>query len=228
MKRPTLNFLIDVTAFVAFVFLLSTGLLLRYTLPPGSGRIEGGGTGAGADNRLISLLGGQSRHDWGDFHYWIALVLVAVLALHLVLHWKWIVCMIRGTKTSASGMRFGVGLASLAALVALAAAPFLVPVEHVARHELREALTVGDHGDGDVPASDWGHLRGSLTLAEAAAECGVSVDTLRKELGLPDDLDSEERIGRSLRAVGKRMSDLHRLHDSAPKANLPKPQEARP
>ena len=35
MKSATLKFLIDSIAFVAFVLLASTGLLMRFVLPPG-------------------------------------------------------------------------------------------------------------------------------------------------------------------------------------------------
>jgi len=38
MKRASLISLIDVIGFIAFVFLTSSGILLYYLLPPGSGR----------------------------------------------------------------------------------------------------------------------------------------------------------------------------------------------
>ncbi len=38
MKQVQRNFVVDLAAFVAFVLLTTTGVLLRYILPPGSGR----------------------------------------------------------------------------------------------------------------------------------------------------------------------------------------------
>ncbi|MCZ6719320.1 MAG: hypothetical protein O6944_09250 [Gammaproteobacteria bacterium] len=38
MNRSTIIEIIDVLAFVGFLFLASTGILLHYILPPGSGR----------------------------------------------------------------------------------------------------------------------------------------------------------------------------------------------
>jgi hypothetical protein len=37
MKRVNLNFIVDVVAFAGFVLLTTTGVLMRYILPPGSG-----------------------------------------------------------------------------------------------------------------------------------------------------------------------------------------------
>jgi len=44
MKRTHLNALIDGLAFVAFLFVLSTGLLLEYQLPVGSGGLQSYGS----------------------------------------------------------------------------------------------------------------------------------------------------------------------------------------
>ena len=47
MNRTTLNFVVDTAAFVGFVLLTTTGVLMHYLLPPGSGhhRRFGGWTG---------------------------------------------------------------------------------------------------------------------------------------------------------------------------------------
>ncbi|MFZ1539716.1 MAG: DUF4405 domain-containing protein, partial [Chromatiaceae bacterium] len=115
MNRPTLNFLIDAMAFIAFAFLTTTGVLTRYVLPPGSGR--------------YATLWGLNRHGWGDLHFWVAVVLLGVLALHLALHWRWILCIVRGQRSAASSPRVALGMIGLIGLLGLAAAPLLVPVE---------------------------------------------------------------------------------------------------
>lgn len=115
MNRPKLNFLIDVAAFIAFAFLTTTGVLTRYVLPPGSGR--------------YATLWGLNRHGWGDLHFWVAVVLLGVLALHLALHWRWILCIVRGQRSAASGPRVALGVVGLIGLLGLAAAPLLAPVE---------------------------------------------------------------------------------------------------
>lgn len=60
-----------------FCIMAGTGLLLAYRLPPGS---RGG--------RGLSALG-WSRHDWGDLHFWISLAFLALIIVHMILHWRW-------------------------------------------------------------------------------------------------------------------------------------------
>lgn len=138
MKRTHVNALIDAAAFLAFLLLLTTGFILEYQLPPGSGGLQGFGMGRNAAHRTIHLLWGWTRHEWGQVHYWIALGMTVVLAIHLVLHWKWIVCTVRGTHTDASGYRLALGVVGLAFAILLSIAPFLSDSTATTRGELRE------------------------------------------------------------------------------------------
>lgn len=115
MKRKNIHFIVDVVAFIAFTLMTSTGVLVRYMLPPGSGR--------------FSSLWGMNRHDWGDIHYWVSIVLFASLTIHLVLNWQWIVAVLRGQDKRGSGYRAALGIVGLIALLLLALAPFLSPIE---------------------------------------------------------------------------------------------------
>jgi hypothetical protein len=78
VRRGKVNFLLDAAILLVALAMVQTGLLLRFVLPPGSR----GGAG-------LSLLG-WNRHEWGDFHFWLAVTLVSLVALHLVLHWDWV------------------------------------------------------------------------------------------------------------------------------------------
>ncbi len=53
---------------------------------------EGGG-GAGRLYGGISNLTcwGLTKHTWIDIHDWVAIVLIAIVVLHIILHWKWII-----------------------------------------------------------------------------------------------------------------------------------------
>jgi hypothetical protein len=80
MKRTALNLLIDVLAAVCFVGMMATGYLIRFPLPPGS-------------NKNLALWG-LTRHQWGGVHFWISLGLLAVVLIHLALHWQWVVSVV--------------------------------------------------------------------------------------------------------------------------------------
>ncbi len=115
MKRSALISAIDVVAFIGFVFLTSSGILLRYMLPPGSGR--------------WSEVWGMSRHQWGELHFWFSLIFFAVLALHLVQHWRFVLGLFRGHLKEAVQPRVALGLLGLIAVILLALAPLLSPVQ---------------------------------------------------------------------------------------------------
>lgn len=185
MRRPALNFLVDAAAFVGFVFLVSTGVLMRYVLPPGSGK--------------RTLVWGLDRHDWGALHFWIAAAFLAVLASHVVLHGKWILSVLRGRPRQGSGARVALGLVGLFAILALGVAPLVSPVERI------EPAGPG-RGHLERPA-----LRGSTTLAEVERQTGVPAGYILGELGLPPDASRDEPLSRLARQHGFRVEDLRRI-----------------
>ncbi len=180
MRRPTLNLLVDGAAFVGFVFLVSTGVLMRYVLPPGSG--------------TRTLVWGLDRHDWGALHFWIAGVFLAVLAIHLVLHGRWILSVLRGRPRQGSGARVALGLVGLLAVLALALAPLVSPVERV-----------------EAAGSDRPTLRGSMTLSDVDRQTGVPASHVLRELGLPLDVARDEPLGRLGRQHGFGMTEIRRI-----------------
>ena len=93
MKKDTVNYILDSLAFLAMSIVLSTGLMLKYLFPHGRGPGFGGGFGQG---RLSHTLLGLNRHDWGEVHFYVSLFLVATVAAHLALHWRWIVAVAWG------------------------------------------------------------------------------------------------------------------------------------
>jgi Domain of unknown function (DUF4405) len=119
VKRPTLNLVVDATAFAAFVLLTSTGVLLRYVLPPGSGR--------------HTTIWGLDRHEWGQIHFWISMAFLTCLGVHLFVHRRWIASVIQGRPREGSGLRVALGVIGLLAVLAAAAAPFLAEVEREPR-----------------------------------------------------------------------------------------------
>jgi hypothetical protein len=178
--------IIDASAFLGFVALTTTGVLLRYLLPPGSGR--------------FSTVWELDRHEWGGIHFWIAVAFFSVLAVHLVLHWRWIRNVVTGRPREGSGLRAALGIVGLLAGVALAASPLLAPVE-------RAVTTTGasspsrHQGDGIA-------LYGSMTLDDVEAQTGVPASFLIESLGLPASLSGSERLGPLKRRYGFEFNDV--------------------
>ncbi|MEJ2646860.1 MAG: DUF4405 domain-containing protein [Sedimentisphaerales bacterium] len=89
MKRTTLNYIVDLIAFVNLLLLAAIGYVIKYVLPPGTGgrgQQLHGGQGVGETKALLSM----TRHQWGDIHFYLSILFVALIALHLILHWTWI------------------------------------------------------------------------------------------------------------------------------------------
>jgi len=115
MKRATLISLIDVIAFIAFLFLTSSGILLHYLLPPGSGR--------------WSELWGMPRHQWGEVHFWLSALFFAVLTMHLLQHWRFVLGLFRGHLQECLQLRVALGIIGLIAIILIGIAPLISPVQ---------------------------------------------------------------------------------------------------
>jgi len=76
MNRSRLNFLVNLITLLVMWALATVGLLIKYVLPPGTGR------------RLEAW--GMNRHEWGEVHFYLGVVLIGLLAVHVLLHWSWV------------------------------------------------------------------------------------------------------------------------------------------
>lgn len=91
MRRTTLNFVVDLICFVDLLLLGTTGAILRWVLPPGSGgHGQGFRGGRGRSPVEVKDLLGLGRHDWGDVHFILAVLFILLILTHLALHWTWI------------------------------------------------------------------------------------------------------------------------------------------
>lgn len=77
VSRVLLNLTIDSVAAALLMAMVGTGYILAFALPPGTNRTH--------------VLWGLLRHQWGAVHFWISVALLAVLAVHVALHWRWLV-----------------------------------------------------------------------------------------------------------------------------------------
>jgi len=190
MKQTTLNFIIDATAFVGFVFLTITGVLMRYVLPPGSGH--------------YSKIWGLDRHEWGGLHFWISVVFFSLLVAHLLLHWRWIVCIVAGQSREGSGVRVGLGIVGLFALGALSISLFITPVEKNTKIANSNSI-LSKHKYEDI------QIRGSMTLLEVEKATGVPVNHIIETMKLPTSISGEERLGILKRTYEFEINDVREV-----------------
>ena len=224
MTKLKKNLVIDILSYICFVFLLGTGLILKYILPHGSGRLVGRGTGSGSGEKLITTLWGLTTEEWGQVHFWLAAAILILMVFHLILHWKWITCVLRRKErpTDVSGGRAFLGLAGMFGVLALIILPFLTPTEHAPRSELSrqsetsqsaDTFTVPEVKGDESEADSGGHdrsIRGSMTLMELQNETGVPYEHILKKINLPADTPPDQRLGQLKKAYGFSIEDVRK------------------
>jgi hypothetical protein len=84
MNKTNLNFVIDALMFLCMTAIAGLGFLMKYVLLPGrESTIKYG-------RRVDLSLLGLDRHDWGAIHLYLGFLFLALLVLHIVLHWNMI------------------------------------------------------------------------------------------------------------------------------------------
>lgn len=114
MKQSDLTRIIDLVSFVVFVLMVSTGLVMEYSLPVRS--------------RASTVLM-LTRHQWGDVHYYISLSFVLLMSSHLFLHAKYIKHAVVGRAAREHRYRLAIGAVCFIAFLFMAIIPLLAPVQ---------------------------------------------------------------------------------------------------
>jgi len=183
VKKSFLNLLVDTLSLFVFVALTSTGLILEWKLPPGSGRVVGP---EGPDHPL-TMLWGWDRHEWGDLHFVLGVLFLAVLSTHVALHWQWIKSMVtRRRRDRPAEPRAIVGLMGLSLFVLALAMPLLSRPQTLTRGQVQAQRGGTEEDGGKVDSA----LPGQALYEESCLGCHSQPQKI-----IPLDLSwSEERL----------------------------------
>jgi mono/diheme cytochrome c family protein len=218
MSRGILNLVIDTVAAALLTAMVGTGYILWFVLPPGTHRTD--------------ILWGLLRHQWGAVHFWISLVLLTVLAIHVALHWRWLVI---GLSKRFGAAAWAERSPRLAGLTVLAAAALPLTTLAIAAHVSVRPLDSPLHPLVDVPSTRVAREavidRAAVVLANRCAGChgaheraaGIRADTpdaLREKQGggqwitpgRPDESRLFEVVG--VLSAPRRIAPYHRLSQS--------------
>ncbi len=189
MRQSDLNFIVDLLAFTGFLMMTTSGVLMRYLLPPGSG--------------YFSTIWGLDRHQWGGVHFWVSIGFFSVLALHLFLHWRWIVCVVSGGKQESSGYRAGLGLVGLLTVIALASAPLFSKIEKDLNRNPGSALSAHLYND---------HLiKGSMSLNQLEQTTRVPASYIIETLELPEHTSRVQSLGQIKKHYGIEIKSIKEI-----------------
>ncbi len=81
MNQTKANYLVDILMGISFFVSAITGIVISIFLPRG---IRQGG----AQEFL-----GVTKSAWSTLHEWSGVMMILLVLVHLILHWRWMVCM---------------------------------------------------------------------------------------------------------------------------------------
>ncbi len=79
MKKNTLKYIVNAALFIDISAVAAIGLLLAFVIP--EGRVSSS----------AKYFLGLHRHQWGDIHLYLSILLMILLGFHLWSNWTWIV-----------------------------------------------------------------------------------------------------------------------------------------
>jgi hypothetical protein len=89
--KAKINYVVDIIIGIGFILSLVSGIILLSG--PQGGYMGGRNPGFSRD---LLLLG---KHVWRDIHNWSSMAMAIGVLSHLILHWKWFVCMTKSLFT---------------------------------------------------------------------------------------------------------------------------------
>jgi len=217
ISKVKLNFIIDILMYLSMMIVVGIGFLMNYVLIPGSERHEVYG-------RNVELsFWNMDRHQWGDIHLIFGFILIFLLLLHIIFHWKLIVAIYK-RMLSGKSIRIVLGVVLIFLTLILAIAPIFI------KPEVREGAG-GEHGRGlRSNASSKNHIDdkviknnqnvqqheehtvsiyGSMTLQKVADKYNLTVEDLANAIDVPVS-KAGERLGCLKKEYDFDMNDLRK------------------
>jgi hypothetical protein len=218
VKKSKLNLSIDIVMFIVMTIIAGIGFMIKYVLVPGFKRNEI----YGKDVDLY--FWGLDRHQWGTIHLIFGFVLLFLLFLHIVFHWK-VIKVIYKRMVQRKQWRSVFVLIFLFAGMLFAIGPLLVKPE-IKESAARHSNYQNQHDDGyDYNKTDSNEsnrqnisdsddysgieVYGFMTLKEVADEYKIDITELCEYLGIPASYE-REKLGWLRKMYGLHMSDIRK------------------
>lgn len=207
-SKSQINFIIDVIMLIVMMLAAGIGLLIKYVLLPGFAR----NLKYGRDVDLIFY--GLDRHQWGSAHLIISLILLGLVILHILLHWRQIKQLYRNlVKNSQQRRLFAVLLIVLCIIFSLG--PLLIKPSVVAsqghnihnsnrlQHSTKDSVIVERRGRDARRLDEEEHhsslseeipIYGYMTIVDVANKYDVSATELARHIGVPGS-ETDRKLG---------------------------------
>ena len=221
-SRSQTNFIIDIIMMIFMMLTAGIGFFIKYVLIPGFKR----NLKYGRDVELT--FWGLDRHQWGTVHLIVSLILVGLVLLHIILHWRQIKCLYRNLVDNKM-KRIMYAIVLVIVCCAFAVGPlFIKPTVvasrgHLSGHSHRADEGVSTRNEPVVHEHEPAHaghnssenrslseeipVYGYMTTADIARHYNVSATGLAQHLGI-SSAETEVRLGQLRRTYNFRMSDV--------------------
>ena len=227
MKKSTINFIIDVLMFICMAAIAGIGFLIKYTLISGQERWSVYG-----ENVELYLFG-MDRHEWGSIHLIIGFVLLGLLVLHIILHWKLVVCIYnRIIQRKLVNRTVAILFTIICALFIIS--PFLVKptvykIEQGSGRQIssdtirtvEESNTISQHEKEElnnaksIKKHHHDHsefeIKGYMTLEEVSGRYKVPTNVIKTKLNIPETIPDNQRMSWLRKKYKIEMSDVKKI-----------------
>lgn len=213
MKKAKLNLIIDAFMFLLMMAIAGIGFLMKRVLVPGFLRNEQ------FEKGVELYYWGMDRHEWGAIHLKLSFVLLVLLVLHLVLHWKQVVSIFQ-RMLPVKPIRVPIAVAMLLASSLLFLFPFFVdpdikPLQTKAMHQSQRSLQPKEKQKAEPTpvvheVAHMDEIHGSMTLQQVADKYHLSATHLANQLNVPEN-KLDERLGRLKRQYGFSMDEVRKI-----------------
>ena len=96
MGRTRIRLFVVVLLLILVLFLAMSGSIMWFAFPD---------NGENGHDAVEATFWSLSQHDWTVPHRWVAIALLAVIIIHIVINWKWLVSTVRGFWKPTGGNR---------------------------------------------------------------------------------------------------------------------------
>jgi hypothetical protein len=217
-SRSKFNLSIDIIMLLLMLPVAGIGFLIKYVLLPGNERNLKYGSNIDLE------FWGLDRHEWGTIHMIISICLLVLLALHIILHWKLIVCIFQKMVPNKSARIILASLLTITGLLMISSPLFIKPelIQREPLHQnrsivnetaplhqavsLQEAQPVDSTHHHHALNEEY-EVYGSQTLQNIADTYNIPLQTLAASFDIPVSL-AGERMGRLGRRYGFTMTDV--------------------
>ena len=233
MKKSQINFIIDALMFFSMAVIAGIGFLMNNVL------LSGREVWEKYDTNIELKFLWMDRHTWGEIHLFFGFILLFLLVLHIVLHWKMITGLYKNLITDPKKRR-NTALIFLGICFILFIFPFIVRPQKgdfirgnrrnlSQQSNFESAQTSSDISQENyevdeqdqivafpIDADDHNTLyevRGFMTFSEIELKYDVPSDYLKGKLRLPETISDNEKLGLMRRKYPFKMSDIERFID---------------